>query len=87
MPMSKIAITIDDALLKEVDRWVREQRYPNRSRAVQAALEEQARRQRHRRLAVEAAKLHPREEQAMAEDGVGDATRPEIAEGLIELIS
>jgi Arc/MetJ-type ribon-helix-helix transcriptional regulator len=73
---SKIAITVDEKLLKQVDRWVRERRYPNRSRAVQAALEEKARRLHRRRLAEEAAKLDRREEQSLAEEGIGDETWP-----------
>jgi len=58
-------------MLKEVDRWVRERRYPNRSRAIQAALEEKARRHRQRRLADEARRLDPAEERALAEEGIG----------------
>ena len=76
MPTSKIAITVDEKTLKEVDRWVRERRYPNRSRAIQAALEEKLRRQHRRRVAEEAAKLDPSEEQAMAEESIGDESWP-----------
>jgi metal-responsive CopG/Arc/MetJ family transcriptional regulator len=76
MPTSKIAITVDEKTLQEVDRWVRERRYPNRSRAIQAALEEKVRRQHRRRLADEAAKLDPAEEQAMAEESIGDESWP-----------
>ena len=76
MATSKIAITVDDKMLKEVDRWVRERRDPNRSRAIQAALEEKARRHRRRQLAEEAAKLDHGEEQALAEEGIGDQSWP-----------
>jgi len=76
MPASKIAITVDEKTLKEVDRWVRERRYPNRSRAIQAALEEKLRRQHRRRLVEEAAKLDRAEEQAMAEESIGDDSWP-----------
>jgi len=76
MPTSKIAITVDEKTLREVDRWVRERRYPNRSRAIQAALEEKLLRQHRQRLADEAAKLDAAEEQAMAEDDMGDEAWP-----------
>jgi len=77
MPASKVAVTLDQKTLKEVDRWVREGRYPNRSRAVQAALDEMALRRRRSRLATEAAKLDVAEEQALAEEGLGDEAWPE----------
>jgi metal-responsive CopG/Arc/MetJ family transcriptional regulator len=76
MATSKIAITVDEKMLKEVDRWVSERRYPNRSRAIQAALEEKARRHRQRRLAEEAVRLDPAEERALAEEGIGDQPWP-----------
>jgi Arc/MetJ-type ribon-helix-helix transcriptional regulator len=73
----KVAITLDEKTVKEVDRWVREGRYPNRSRAVQAALDELRRRQRRSRLAAEAAKLNLAEERRIAEEGLGDEAWPE----------
>jgi len=72
MGVTKVAITLEEKTLKEVDRLVRERRYPNRSRAVQAALEEMMRRRRRARLTEETAKLDVAEEQALAEEGVGD---------------
>jgi len=77
MPTIKIAVTSDEKVLREVDHCVREGRYPNRSRAVQAALESELRRQRRRRLVVEVAKLDPEDERALAEEGLGDGERPE----------
>ncbi|MFB3882622.1 MAG: ribbon-helix-helix domain-containing protein [Armatimonadota bacterium] len=77
MPASKIAVTVDERVLAEVERWVREGRYPNRSRAVQAALEEKLRRDRRRRLVDEAGKLDPAEERALAEEGMGGEKWPE----------
>ncbi len=77
MAMSKVAVTLEEKTLKEVDRWVREQRYPNRSRAVQAALEEMARRLHRSRLAAEAAKLEIAEERELAEEGIGAVAWPE----------
>jgi len=34
MSTSKVAITLDEELLKKLDRQVREGKFPNRSRAV-----------------------------------------------------
>jgi Arc/MetJ-type ribon-helix-helix transcriptional regulator len=76
MATSKVAVTINETTLREVERWVKEGRYPNRSRAIQAALEEKLRRDKRRRLGEEAAKLDPAEEQALAEEGMGDETWP-----------
>lgn len=76
MGTSKVAVTISETTLKEVERWVKEGRYPNRSRAIQAALDEKLRRDKRRRLSEEAAKLDPAEERALAEEGMGDETWP-----------
>lgn len=77
MPTSKISVTLDERTLGRVDRWVREGRFPNRSRVLQAALDEMARRDRRSRLAIEAAKLDPAEERELAEEGLGDESWPE----------
>ena len=37
MPSAKVAITLDQQLLKLVDGWVAQGRYANRSQAIQAA--------------------------------------------------
>ena len=66
MPAAKVAITLDEVLLTQIDRWVTEGRYPNRSKAIQAAVREKLERSRRRRLAEEAAKLDPKEERALA---------------------
>ncbi len=68
MRAAKVAITIDPRLLKVVDRWVQQGRYPNRSQAIQAALREKLERWKRIRLAQEAAKLDPREERALARE-------------------
>lgn len=69
MSSAKVAISIKKDLLAQVDRWVEEGRYPNRSQAIQAALAEKIDRSRHRRLVEEAMKLDPDEERALAEEG------------------
>lgn len=69
MGCAKVAITMEEDLLTQVDRWVKEGRFPNRSQAIQAAVREKLDRSRSRRLAEEAAKLNPKEERALAEEG------------------
>jgi len=70
MATRKVAFTLDVGSLHEVDRVVRERRFPNRSRAVQAALAEMLARRKRSRLAEELTKLDSREERAMAEEGL-----------------
>jgi len=68
----KVAITIDSETLKRVDALVAKRVFPNRSRAVQAAVAEKLARLEHTRLATECAKLDPAFEQALAEEGMGE---------------
>jgi metal-responsive CopG/Arc/MetJ family transcriptional regulator len=70
MALHKIAITIDEKLLKRLDRLVAEQRFPNRSRAIQEAVEEKLTRLDRNRLAREAAKLDRKAEQELADEGL-----------------
>ena len=67
---TKIAITLDQSLLTRLDRLVRERRFPNRSRALQEALEDKLQRVDRSRLARECAKLDPRFEQQLADEGL-----------------
>jgi len=70
MPKTKVAVTIDSEILEELDALVADGRFPNRSQAVEAALAEKLERLSHTRLARESAKLDPREEKALAEEGM-----------------
>ncbi len=72
MSASKIAITIDSALVEELDRLVIEKKYPNRSRAIQSAVAEKLKKLQRSRLALECAKLDSDYEQSMAEEGMGE---------------
>jgi len=69
MATSKIAITIDQNLLHRLDFLVKSQRFTNRSRAIQEAVAEKLSRIERSRLAQECAKLDPKFEQEMAEEG------------------
>ena len=60
MSVAKIAITMEEALVEQVDRLVRERAYPNRSRAIQDAVADKLRRMDRGRLARECAKLDPK---------------------------
>ena len=70
MATTKVAVTLDTTVLAELDQLVAEHVFPNRSRAIQAALEDKLVRMRRSRLARECAKLDPSEEQALAEEGM-----------------
>jgi Arc/MetJ-type ribon-helix-helix transcriptional regulator len=69
MARAKIAITVDEHALAEVDRLVVEGVFPNRSKAIEEAVQEQIARLHRSRLARECAKLDRNEEQALAEEG------------------
>ena len=69
MAASKIAITIDDKLLKQLDLMVTNKVYPNRSKAIQEAVADKLKRLERSRLAQECAKLDPKYEQSIAEEG------------------
>ena len=69
MARSKIAITIEQSLVVQLDRLIKSNVFRNRSQAIQSALEEKLNRLNHRRLAIECSKLDPRFEKALAEEG------------------
>ena len=73
--VQKVAVTLEKKTVADLDRWVREGRYPNRSMALQRAVDLLEERERRSGLARELAKLNPAEERAMAEEGLG-ADRP-----------
>jgi Arc/MetJ-type ribon-helix-helix transcriptional regulator len=71
MPTAKVAVTIDEQLLREVDRWVAAGEFPSRSRAVQSALARlREERTKHRSLLAELARLDPDEERALADEAL-----------------
>ncbi len=72
MARSKVAISLDRAALARLDRLVREGFFPNRSQAIETAVEEKIQRLERSRLARECAKLDPAFEQALAEEGLSE---------------
>jgi metal-responsive CopG/Arc/MetJ family transcriptional regulator len=67
MSTTKVAVTLQKDTLQELDRWVKEGQYPNRSRAIQTAIAEMASRRRRRRLIEELSKIDPKQERALAD--------------------
>lgn len=78
MASAKIAITVEEGLLRDVDRWVREGRYANRSQAIQAALAKEQERHKKTRLREALKHVNKAEEQALAEEWLaGELPWPE----------
>jgi len=71
MSRVKVATTIDRQTLQRVDGLVSKKVFPNRSRAIQEAVAEKLTRLERSRLASECAKLDPKSEKALAEEGLG----------------
>ena len=72
MDTAKVAISINKQTLERVDRLVKSQVFPSRSRAIQEAVEEKLNRLEHNRLAAQCAKLNPTAEKALAEEGLSE---------------
>jgi metal-responsive CopG/Arc/MetJ family transcriptional regulator len=70
MAASKIAITIDDKILRRLDLLVQSNVFPNRSKSIQEAVEDKLIRLDKSRLAQECAKLDRAFEQTIAEEGL-----------------
>ncbi|MBI5562053.1 MAG: ribbon-helix-helix protein, CopG family [Deltaproteobacteria bacterium] len=69
MRTAKIAISMDEQVLAELDRLVKTRVFPSRSNAIQTAVQEKLARVERARLARECSKLDPKFEKAMAEEG------------------
>lgn len=70
MAKAKLAITLDENLLDDVDALVRRRVYPNRSRIIEQAVQEKLERLKKSRLADQCALLDPDDEKALAEEGM-----------------
>ncbi len=70
MATAKIAITLEQETLNRIDHLIRREVFPNRSKAIQQAVQEKLDRLNRSRLARECAKLEPKLEKAMAEEGM-----------------
>ncbi|MFU8888844.1 MAG: CopG family ribbon-helix-helix protein [Trueperaceae bacterium] len=67
--MARVTVTLPEKLLAEADAILEHSGQINRSRLVQVALRSYLREVRDQRLAAEAEKLDPIEEEALAEEG------------------
>lgn len=72
MGKAKIAITLDEQYIDQLDTFVSKHVFRNRSQAIQEAVKEKLARIRRTRLAKECAKLDPATEKAMADEGLSE---------------
>lgn len=70
METAKVAISINKDTLQKLDGLVKNHVFPNRSRAIQEAVEDKLNRIERKRLAEECVKLDPVFEQALAENEI-----------------
>ena len=74
MSTTKVAISIEEAVLQKLDQLVEKKIFSNRSKAIQEAIVEKINRMNHNRLANESAKLDVEFEQALANEGLSGET-------------
>lgn len=72
MPTTKIAISIEEDAVRQIDELVAREVYPSRSRAIQEAVADQLVKRSRSRLAEQCALLDSGDEQAMAEEFSAD---------------
>lgn len=72
MGKAKIAITLDEEFIFELDSLVDNHFFQNRSQAIQDAVKEKLSRIKRSRLSMECAKLDPTFEKAVAEEGLAE---------------
>ena len=72
MPKTKVTLTLDSTLLERVDELVDRRRFKSRSQAVETVLADKLQRLARTRLARESAKLNPREEKRLADEGLAE---------------
>ena len=69
---SKIAITMDEEIVRQLDYLVMQKSYKNRSQAIEEAVEEKLDRLKRGRLSRACAKLDPVVEKELAEEGLAE---------------
>ena len=70
MSTAKVAVTIDQATLAKLDQLVEKKIFPSRSKAIREAISDKLARIERSRLARECARLDPKFEKALAEEGL-----------------
>lgn len=68
MAKTKVAVSLDARLVKNVDTLVRQRRYPSRSAAIEAALRTQAKASREEDYESMLDQIDPEEERALANE-------------------
>jgi len=68
MPAAKITVMVDEKVVRQMDRLVREGKYKSRSSVIQDALEEKLKERKRKRLVEELSKLNPKEERELADE-------------------
>jgi Arc/MetJ-type ribon-helix-helix transcriptional regulator len=71
--VQKIAVTLEQSTVADLDRWVREGKYPNRSRALQSAVNLLGEGEKRTRMARKLARIDPTEERHLADQGLVDS--------------
>ena len=72
MIKAKIAITLDEKIVRQLDYLVGQRAFKNRSQVIQEAVAEKLERLSRGRLARECAKLDPVAEQGLADEGIAE---------------
>ena len=70
MTKAKIAVTLESELVERIDALVAKHAFESRSNAIELAVSEKLERLRSGRLASECEKLDPKEEKALADEGL-----------------
>ena len=72
MSKTKLAITLDEDYIAEIDHLIKKHKFMNRSQAIQEAVKEKLQKMKKSRLAEECMKLDSSFEKAMAEEGISE---------------
>ena len=72
MGKAKIAITLDEEYIEQIDKLVGKHVFQSRSQAIQEAVNDKLQRIKRSRLSKECAKLDPVFEKAIAEEGLNE---------------
>jgi len=75
MAKTKVAVSLDAALVEQLNALVRSAQFPSRSHAIELALAEKLQRLQRSRLARECAKLDTHHEAAFADEGLREDVR------------
>lgn len=70
MTTTRIAVTLEQELVRKLDRLVKTRVFPSRSKSIQIAIAEKLSRSNGHRLAEECSKLDPKFEQTLAKEGL-----------------